>query len=127
MEADPKSLAGALVAFRLSNMNHAPRCMARTRRGTPCQCPATRGRARCRLHGGAVGSGGPKGERNGAFKSGVWTAEAVALRRAAAALVTSASGFRKRLKGAGGGVESLVVFGVVRLSGEALTTLIRPE
>ena len=86
LEADPKSLSPALVTFRLSNMNHAPRCMARTRRGTPCQCPATKARARCRLHGGAKGSGGPKGERNGAFKAGVWTGEAVALRRAAAAV-----------------------------------------
>ena len=96
LEADPKSLAGALVAFRLSNMNHAPRCMARTRRGTPCQCPATRGRARCRLHGGAQGSGGPKGKRNGAFKAGVWTAEAMALRRCASSIFKRA---RAELKG----------------------------
>jgi hypothetical protein len=36
------------------------------------------------IHGGANGSGGPKGERNGAFKAGVWTVEAAELRRAAA-------------------------------------------
>ena len=30
----------------------APRCGALTRRKTPCQCPAMRGRRRCRLHGG---------------------------------------------------------------------------
>src|SRR5262245_39253811 len=36
----------------------APRCGARTRRGTSCQAPAIRGRRRCRLHGGL--STGPR-------------------------------------------------------------------
>jgi len=36
----------------------APRCGAKTRRGTACQCPAIRKRTRCRLHGG--NSTGPK-------------------------------------------------------------------
>lgn len=36
----------------------APRCLARTRLGTPCQCPRIRGRTRCRLHGGL--STGPR-------------------------------------------------------------------
>jgi hypothetical protein len=36
----------------------APRCGARTRRGTLCQCPAMRNRRRCRLHGGK--STGPR-------------------------------------------------------------------
>jgi hypothetical protein len=35
----------------------APRCEAKTRRGTKCQCPAMRN-GRCRLHGGL--STGPK-------------------------------------------------------------------
>ncbi len=35
----------------------APRCSAKTRRGTRCQCPAMRN-GRCRLHGGL--STGPK-------------------------------------------------------------------
>ena len=30
----------------------APRCGARNRQGKPCQCPAMRGKRRCRLHGG---------------------------------------------------------------------------
>ncbi len=72
--------------FGLSNMNQASRCLARTRRGTPCQCSATKGRARCRIHGGATGSGGPKGARNGAFRHGGDTVEAVAARRAVANL-----------------------------------------
>jgi hypothetical protein len=29
-----------------------PRCGAKTRRGSPCQSPAMRGKKRCRLHGG---------------------------------------------------------------------------
>jgi hypothetical protein len=37
---------------------NAPRCAARTRRGTACRCPAMRNRRRCRLHGGK--STGPK-------------------------------------------------------------------
>ena len=34
----------------------APRCLARTRSGTPCQKPAAKGKKRCRLHGGVTGS-----------------------------------------------------------------------
>jgi hypothetical protein len=30
----------------------APRCGAKNRRGETCQCPAMRGKRRCRLHGG---------------------------------------------------------------------------
>jgi glucans biosynthesis protein len=47
----------------------APRCGARTRGGTPCRSPAVHGRARCRMHGGARGSGAPRGNRN-AFRHG---------------------------------------------------------
>lgn len=50
-------------------MNRAPRCLARTRRGTLCQCPAMRGKKRCYRHGGAAGSGAQPGNRN-AFKHG---------------------------------------------------------
>jgi hypothetical protein len=48
----------------------AARCGARTRSGTPCRSPAVTGRSRCRMHGGAPGSGGPKGRRNGNYKHG---------------------------------------------------------
>ena len=34
------------------------------------------------MHGGAKGSGGPRGDRNGNFKHGLWTRENVAARRA---------------------------------------------
>jgi hypothetical protein len=33
------------------------------------------------MHGGAPGSGGPKGRRNGNYKHGRYTAEAIASRR----------------------------------------------
>ncbi len=39
----------------------APRCLAKTRRGTTCQSPAVHGKQRCRLHGCGKGSGAPKG------------------------------------------------------------------
>jgi hypothetical protein len=41
----------------------APRCLARNRRGTLCQCPAMRGKRRCRLHGGlSTGARTPAGK-----------------------------------------------------------------
>ncbi len=39
-------------------------------RGEPCRRSPAPGKARCRLHGGAPGSGAPAGERNGAWKGG---------------------------------------------------------
>lgn len=53
----------------------SPRCGAKTRKGIPCKAPAVRGKKRCRMHGGAKGSGAPKGNRN-AYKHGFCTAEA---------------------------------------------------
>jgi hypothetical protein len=62
------------------------RCAARTRCGNPCQSPPVRGRRRCRMHGGAAGSGAPIGNKN-ALRHGHYTAEAIAERRAVAALI----------------------------------------
>src|SRR5271169_697992 len=67
----------------------APRCLARTRSGTPCQKPAAKGKKRCRLHGGAEGSGAPCGERNGSYRHGLYTREAIAERKAMRALIRS--------------------------------------
>jgi hypothetical protein len=47
----------------------------------PCRSPVVTGRRRCRMHGGAPGSGGPKGPRNGNYKHGRYTAEVIASRR----------------------------------------------
>lgn len=60
-------------------LRSAPRCLAKTRRGTACQCPAMRGKKRCRIHGGA-NPGAPKGNRN-AWKHGLRSGEHQALRR----------------------------------------------
>jgi len=57
-----------------------PRCGARTRTGDPCRAPVVRGRKRCRMHGGAPGSGAPRGNRN-ARSHGLFTAEAMTERR----------------------------------------------
>ena len=66
--------------IRLENLRRAPRCEDKTRAATPCQCPAIRGRRRCRLHGGRS-PGAPHGPRNGNFTNGDWTAEAIEERR----------------------------------------------
>jgi len=60
--------------------------------GSSCQCPATKGRNRCRLHGGAAGSGAPRGEANGSYAHGGWTSEAVEFRRTAANLMRDLRG-----------------------------------
>ena len=42
-------------------------------RGKPCRCPAVKGKARCRVHGGAKGSGTKQGNSN-ALQHGYTTA-----------------------------------------------------
>ena len=64
----------------------ARQCRAKTRRGDPCQSPVVRGKNRCRMHGGARGSGAPHGNQN-ALKHGRYTAEAIARRRKVRELV----------------------------------------
>ena len=59
----------------------SPRCGACTRAGAPCRAPAVRARRRCRMHGGAKGTGAPPGNRN-AQKHGHYSAAAKAERRA---------------------------------------------
>jgi hypothetical protein len=63
-----------------SPMNRAPRCGAQTRSGRPCRSPAVQGKRRCRMHGGAFGSGARPGNQS-ALKHGFYTAKAVAERR----------------------------------------------
>jgi hypothetical protein len=52
----------------------SPRCGAKTRSGMPCKSPAVKGKKRCRMHGGAKGSGAPKGNKN-AFVHGIYSNE----------------------------------------------------
>jgi glucans biosynthesis protein len=70
-------------------MQLAPRCGARTRSGKPCLSPAVRGKRRCRMHGGAAGSGARAGNKN-ALKHGHYTAGAIAWRRESSELVRAA-------------------------------------
>jgi hypothetical protein len=85
------------VARRLANLAKAKRCGAKTRSGRPCRQAAVKGRARCRMHGGARGSGGPRGERNGNFLHGKFTAEKLAERRAIRALIREAGALLKSI------------------------------
>ena len=59
----------------------SPRCGAKTRTGVACNSPAVREKRRCLMHGGAPGSGAPRGNKN-AVKSGLYTREAIAEREA---------------------------------------------
>ena len=62
----------------LDHARAARRCGARGRRsGLPCRGPAMKN-GRCRMHGGRS-PGAPKGERNGRYRHGRWTAEHQAL------------------------------------------------
>jgi hypothetical protein len=62
------------------------RCGAKTRSGKPCMSPAVSGKRRCRMHGGAPGSGAPRGNKN-ALKHGRYTREAIEERRQLRALL----------------------------------------
>jgi hypothetical protein len=64
-----------------------PDCLARTRRGSPCQSPAMKN-GRCRMHGGPS-PGAPKGNKN-AYKRGRYAAEAIERRREISALIRAA-------------------------------------
>ncbi len=73
--------------YRLS-----PRCGAKTRKHTSCLSPAVNGKNRCRMHGGAKGSGAPKGNQN-ALKHGEHTREAKAQRKEVRILIKSCREF----------------------------------
>jgi hypothetical protein len=65
---------------RTYSFQKAPRCSATSKRTRErCKAPAVRGWTVCRFHG--AGGGGPRGKRNGMFKHGLYTNEAVKERR----------------------------------------------
>src|SRR5258708_39452061 len=66
------------------------KCGAKGRRGKPCQSPPVRGKRRCRMHGGAPGSGAPFGRRNGNYRHGHFTSEAKEERRRLRSLIRDA-------------------------------------
>ncbi len=70
----------------------SPRCGAKTRKGGSCKSPAVTGKNRCRMHGGAPGSGAPKANRN-AFKHGRFTKEAIEARRSLRSLLRESRKF----------------------------------
>jgi hypothetical protein len=70
-------------------MRRSPRCGAKTRQGTPCRAPAVAGKKRCRMHGGATGSGAPSNNQN-ALKHGLYTRRAIAERAALQTLLREA-------------------------------------
>jgi hypothetical protein len=53
---------------------------AKTRSGGACRSPAVQGKRRCRMHGGAPGSGAPENNKN-ALKHGLYTKEAIEARK----------------------------------------------
>ena len=65
-----------------------PRCGAKIRAGTPCQRIGNSRNGRCILHGGRAGA--PSGDRNGRWKHGNATKEAIAQRRLVRALLREA-------------------------------------
>jgi hypothetical protein len=71
-------------------MMTSPRCGAKTRNGSLCRSPAVHGKTRCRMHGGAHGSGAPRGNQN-ALKHGRYTREAIAERKALRELIRKAT------------------------------------
>jgi hypothetical protein len=58
----------------------SPRCTATSKRTKePCQAPAVTGWRVCRFHG--AGGGAPIGKRNGMYRHGEHTQQAISLRR----------------------------------------------
>jgi hypothetical protein len=75
----------------------SPRCGAKTRSGGWCRSPAARGKRRCRMHGGAPGSGAPRGNQN-ACRHGLFTRDAIAERKQIRALLGVARKLLKTIK-----------------------------
>jgi len=56
--------------------NAAPRCGVKSKRtGLPCRSPAVKGHRVCRMHGARGGA--PTGKRNGNYRHGTRTKEAI--------------------------------------------------
>ncbi len=70
-------------------MHLSPRCTATSKRTRErCRASAVKGWTVCRFHG--AGGGAPKGKRNGQYRHGRFTQEAIAERRAVSALLRGA-------------------------------------
>ncbi|MDO8397194.1 MAG: HGGxSTG domain-containing protein [Bradyrhizobium sp.] len=73
------------------------RCGAKTRAGGSCRAPAMSGKRRCRMHGGAPGSGAPRGNRN-ARRHGLFTGESIAEREQIGVLLGKARKLLQEMK-----------------------------
>jgi len=85
----PKKKKKQGVTKKMSNnpkhKNVSVKCLAKTRRQGTCQTPPVTGKKRCRMHGGAKGTGAPKGNKN-AFKNG-YNKEIIANSKSAIAII----------------------------------------
>lgn len=73
-----------------------PRCTATSKRTRqPCQAPAVTGWTVCRFHGARGGA--PTGKRNGMYRHGAHTKQAVALNRRVADLRRKSGALLNRL------------------------------
>lgn len=77
-------------------MQASQRCGAQTRNGEPCRAPALRGKTRCRMHGGAAGSGAPFGNGN-AVKHGFFTRDAIEERKFVRTVLSEAENVLRQL------------------------------
>lgn len=77
-------------------MQATQRCGAQTRHGEPCRAPALRGKKRCRMHGGAAGSGAPSGNGN-AVKHGFFSREAIEERKFVRTVLSEAENLLRAL------------------------------
>ena len=82
----------------VGRLNAAPRCGAKTRPGTPCKAPAANGKGRCRMHGGAKGSGAPKGNQN-ALKHGAYSKDSIELMKQVKAMMRESEELLEALHG----------------------------
>ena len=74
----------------------APRCSATSKRTRErCKAPAVTGWTVCRFHGARGGA--PKGKANGAYKHGLFTAEAIEERQSLRQLIREAKQFVRDL------------------------------
>ncbi len=92
------------------NPMNAPRCGAKTRKGTPCRGPGM-ANGRCRMHGGkSTGPRTPEGlerSRKANFKHGHYSADSIAARRYISQLLRES---RETIGQVEKNVESRVVF-----------------
>jgi hypothetical protein len=87
--SDHKGNTGPMLA--------SPRCGAKTRCGDACRAPAVHGKKRCRMHGGAAGSGAPRANRN-ARKHGLFSRDAIEEQRQIQALLGEARKLLEEMK-----------------------------